>query len=178
MELRRERRVSYWPLSFIDDVNGVRVGGERELDNALEAAGNAAGIKWDRVKDWKGTKGKHLGVTIQDRQRHQKYRSSKTMAAWEVVRRLCKLPAKGKRALVTQQLLPILTYGCELYPEPSEQQRRLANTIYRWTIGVYPGSRADKVQALTFVGLHDIGVIMKNKRIWWQRRCTQGICRN
>jgi len=44
-ELRRERRVSYWPLSFIDGVNGVRVGGEQELDNALEAAGQAAGIR-------------------------------------------------------------------------------------------------------------------------------------
>jgi len=27
-ELRSRRRESYWPLSFIDDVNGVRVGGE------------------------------------------------------------------------------------------------------------------------------------------------------
>jgi len=42
-----------------------------------------------------------------------------------------------------------LTYGCELYPEPSEQQRRLANTMYRWAVGAYPGSRADKVQALS-----------------------------
>ena len=36
---------------------------------------------------------------------------------------------------------------------------------YRWTVGAYPGSRADKVQAL--VGLHDVGVVMMNKRIRW-----------
>jgi len=64
-----------------------------------------------------------------------------------------------------QQLLPILTYGCELYPTPSEQQRRLANQMYRWTLGVYKGSGADKVQ--DFVGVSDLGVVMANKRIRW-----------
>jgi len=44
---------------------------------------------------------------MQNQRRHQKYRSQKAVAAWEmVVKRLCKLPAKGKRTLVTQQLLP------------------------------------------------------------------------
>jgi len=100
-----------------------------------------------------------------DQRRHQKYRCQKAKAAWEVVKRLSKLPAKGKRTILTQQLLPILTYGCELYPDPSEQQRRLAYDMYRWTVGAYPGSRADKVQAL--VGLQEIGVIMRNKRIRW-----------
>jgi len=162
-ELRRQCRENYWPLSFIDDVNGVRVEGETELDEALEAAACAAGFRWDKAKNWKGTKGKHLGVTMQGR--HQKYRSQKAKAAWEVVKRLCQLPARGKRTLVMQQLLPILTYDSELYPNPSEQQRRLANEMYRWTVGAYRGSRVDKVQAL--VGLNDIGVIMRNKRIWW-----------
>ena len=37
--------------------------------------------------------------------------------------------------------------------------------MYRWTVGAYPGSRADKVHAL--VGLNDVGVIMQNKRIRW-----------
>jgi len=102
---------------------------------------------------------------MQDQRRHQKYRSQKAKAAWEVVKRLSKLPAKGKRSILTQQLLPILTYGCELYPEPSEQQRRLANEMYRWVVGAYPGSRADKVQVL--VGLSDVGSIMLRKRIRW-----------
>jgi len=64
MELWDIRRRSYWPLSFIDDVNEVRVGGEKEMDDALEAAGAEAGIKWDRSKDWRGNKGKHLGVVM------------------------------------------------------------------------------------------------------------------
>jgi len=164
-ELRAERRVSYWPLSFIDDVNGVRVGGEKEMDEALEGAAKEAGIKWDRDKDWKGNKGKHLGVVMQDQKRHQKYRCQKTKAAWEAVRRLSNLPAKGKRAILTQQLLPILTYGCELYPDPSEQQSRLAYEMCRWTVGAYPGSRRGKVYAL--VGLSGIDTIMRNKRIRW-----------
>jgi len=65
--------------------------------------------------------------------------------------------------IVVQQLLPILTYGCELYPTPSEQQRRLANEMYRWAIGAYRGSRAEKVQELAEV--NDIGVVMVNKRV-------------
>jgi len=165
MKTRRGRRTSYWPLSFIDDINGVRVGGEKEMDEALEIAGGRAGIKWDRTKDWRGTRGKHLGVVIQDKSRHQKYRCQKTKAAWEVVKRLNRLPASGKRRITTQQLLPILTYGCELHHEPSEQQRRLAYEIYRWTIGAYPGSRTDKVQCL--VGLPAIEDIMRNKRTRW-----------
>jgi len=120
-------------------------------------------VDWD--KNWSGDKGRHLGVVMQNQRRHQKYRCQKARAAWEVVRRLSKLPAKGKRTILTQQLLPILTYGCELYQDASEQQRRLANEMYRWAVRAYPGSRADKVQAL--VGLNDVGVIMHNKRIRW-----------
>ena len=163
--LRKEREVNYWPLSFIDDINGVRIGSERELDRAMEAAAKEAGVRWDREKNWKGNKGRHLGVVMQDQRRHQKYRHQKAKAAWEIVKRLNKLPARGKRAILTQQLLPILTYGSELYHEPSEQQRRLAYDMYRWTIGAYPGSRKDKVHAL--VGLEGIDQIMRNKRIRW-----------
>jgi len=164
-KLRGERRRSYWPLSFIDDVNGVRVGGEREMDEALAEAGREAGIKWGREKDWRGNKSKHLGVVMQDQRRHQKYRSKKAKAAWDIIRRLSRLPALGKRKILTQQLLPILTYGCELYPDPSEQQERLTYEMYRWTVGGYPGSRKDKLQAL--VGLGGIKEIMQNKRIRW-----------
>jgi len=128
-------------------------------------AAKEAGIKWDRAKNWSGKSGRHLRVTMQDQRRHQKYRSQTAKAAWEVVRRLCKLPAKWKRTLSTQQLIPILTYGCELYPEPSGQQQRLVSEMYRWTVGAYQGSRVDKVQAL--VGLNDIALIMQNTRIRW-----------
>jgi len=132
--------------------------------------------RWRGPQLWLGSSGstlriggvrrvsKYLGVTMPDQRRHQKYRSQKAMAAWAVVRRLCKFPAKGKSTRVTQQLIPILTYSCELYPEASEQ-RRITNEMYRWVIGAYPGSRADGVQALC--GLNDIGVVMQNKRIRW-----------
>jgi len=89
------------------------------------------------------------------------------MAAWAIVRRLSRLPPRGKRKIVAQQLLPILTYGCELYPTPSEQQRRLANGIYGWTVGAYKESRADKVQELRGLNANDVGIVMANKRIRW-----------
>ena len=98
-ELRNARRVSYWPLSFIDDINGVRVGGEKEMGKALEEAGSAAGILWDKGKNWKGKKGKHLGVVMRDVRRHQKYRCQKAKAVWEVVKRLNRLPPREKRKI-------------------------------------------------------------------------------
>jgi len=55
------------------------------MDQALEAAANAAGIRWDREKIWRGKQGKHLGVVMGDQQRHQKYRAQKVKAAWEVI---------------------------------------------------------------------------------------------
>jgi len=97
-------------LSFIDDVNGVRVGSVKELDEALEAAAKKAGVRWDHDKDWTGNKGKHLGVVMLDQRRHQKYRCQKAKAAWEVVRRLSKLPVRGKRMILTQQLLPTILH--------------------------------------------------------------------
>jgi len=53
-----------------------------------------------------------------------------------MIRRLSRLLVEGKQKILTQQLLPILTYGCELYHEPSKQQERLAYEMYRWTISV------------------------------------------
>jgi len=79
-------------------------------------------------------------VVMGDQHRHQKYRTQKARAAWEMIRRLSRLPALGQRKIVTQQILPILTYGCELYPEPSEEQRRLAGEIQRWVVGAYRGA--------------------------------------
>ena len=166
MNLRREKRETYWPLSFIDDVNGVYVGSEKEMGGALQKAEEEeVGIRWDREKDWKGTKGKHLGVAMGDRCRHQKYRTQKANAAWEMVRRLNKLTALGKRKIVTQQILPILTYGCELYPEPSKQHSHLAAEIQRWVIGAYRGSNKRKVEELA--GITEIGRLMLCKRIRW-----------
>ena len=79
-----------------------------------------------QIQGLEGKEGKHLGVIMQDQQRLQKYRAQRMKAAWEIVKRLSRLPARGKRKIMAQKLLPILTYGCELYPTPSEHQRRLA----------------------------------------------------
>ena len=64
-----------------------------------------------------------------------------------------------------QQILPILTYGCELYPESSEIQRRLARECQRWVVGAYRGSDGEKVEALT--GISELDRLMMCKRIRW-----------
>lgn len=63
------------------------------------------------------------------------------------------------------RLLLILTYGCELYPEPSEQQRRLANEVNRWIVGAYRGSREDKVRELC--GVSELGYLAAAKGRRW-----------
>ena len=106
-----------------------------------------------------------MGVIMGDKRKHQKYRAQKARAAWEMVKRLGRLSASGKRRIVTQQILPILTYGCELYPEASEQQRRLATECQRWVVGAYRGSDTEKVEALT--GISGLDRLMMCKRIRW-----------
>jgi len=165
MTLRNPKRERYWPLSFIDDVNGVCVGSVKEVDAALQSAAEEAGIRWDREKNWSGKGGKHLGVIMGDQRRHQKYRAQKARAAWEMVKGLGRLSAVGKRRIITQQILPILTYGCELYPEASEEQKRLARECQRWVVGAYRGSDSEKVESLTGIG--ELGRMMMCKRIRW-----------
>jgi len=165
MTTRQPTREKYWPLSFIDDVNGVCVGSEKEVDRALQGAAEAAGIRWDKEKNWRGKNGRHLGVTMGDKRRHQKYRAQKARAAWEIVKRLGRLSATGKRKIVVQQILPIMTYGCELYPESSEQQQQLATECQRWVVGAYRGSDGEKVEALT--GISGLDRLMMCKRIRW-----------
>jgi len=75
-----------------------------------------------------------------------------------LVRRLNRLPAVRKRKIAVQQILPVLTYGCELYSEPSEQQHRLAAELQRWVVGVYRGSNAMKVEEL--MGIADLRRLM------------------
>ena len=134
-------------------------------DEALQSAGEEAGIRWDKEKNWSGKQGKHLGVIMGDKRRHQKYRAQRARAAWEMVKRLGRLSAVGKRKVIIQQILPILTYGCELYPEASEQQRRLASECQRWVVGAYHGSDIEKVESLT--GISELGRLMMRKRIRW-----------
>jgi len=65
--------------------NEVRVGGETEMDEALEEAAQEAGIRWDKAKTWKGRQGKHLGVIMEDQRRHQRYRAQKAKAELEIL---------------------------------------------------------------------------------------------
>jgi len=53
------------PLSYIDDVNSVRVGPPGPMDEALETAAAEFNLQWDRSKDWKN--GVHLVVDLRER---------------------------------------------------------------------------------------------------------------
>lgn len=58
-------RDTFIPLSYIDDVNSVRVGKTGPLDDVLEEAAAWYRLKWDRSKDWKNKA--HLRLDINAR---------------------------------------------------------------------------------------------------------------
>jgi len=122
------------PLSYIDDVNSVRVGPLGPMDKALESAAAEFHLQWDRTKDWKN--GVHLRVDIKEK-RHWKVRTGRAEAVFNMIRSLKRLPPEEKRKLVIGQLFPILTYGSELDQNPTEEATRLARKFSRW---VYYGS--------------------------------------
>jgi len=114
----RSRKDVFIPLQYIDDVNSVRVGKEKQMDEALEKAAREYKLKWDRSKDWKNEV--HLGVNLNAR-KHWKFRTGRAEAAFNIVRRLSRLPPGEKRKVVIGKLLPILTYGAELHTIPLEE---------------------------------------------------------
>ena len=75
--------------------------------------------------------GKHLGVEVKNRARHQKYRAAKARAMWQVVKRLSRLPPKEKKQVACGEILQVLTWGGELYHQPLEEQKRLVAEISR-----------------------------------------------
>jgi len=81
------------------------------MDEALEGAAHAAGIRWVKSKGWKGRQGRHLGGSHARPGTPHEIPSTEAKAAWEMVRRLSRLPGWGKRKIAAQQLLPLLTYG-------------------------------------------------------------------
>ncbi|KAF8416439.1 hypothetical protein EV426DRAFT_721797 [Tirmania nivea] len=135
----RRRGGTFVPLSYVDDVNSV--------------------------KRWKEAEASYLGVNMRSRRKHQAYRTAKGKAAWELVRRLTKLPPKGKKQIVCGQLLPILTYGAELHTEPSEVMERLSAEWGRWICGGWRGSARTKIEDIT--GIPDLKTWMWTKRIRW-----------
>ena len=133
-------------------------------DEKLDASAQEMRWSWDHSKDWEG-KGKHLGVYIQDERLHWKERTRKARAAWELVRRLRRLPPSCKKQIVCGQLLPILTYGSECHPKPTEQMVRLSREWSRWVVGAWRGSNAGKVEDLS--GIDKLEGAMRRKKIRW-----------
>jgi len=88
-------------LSYIDDVNSVRVGKPGPMDEALEERASSYGLKWDRSKDWVNQV--HLGVNINKR-KHWKYRTGLAKAVFERIRRLPRLPPELKWKVTVGQL--------------------------------------------------------------------------
>jgi len=146
------------PVSYIDDVNSVRVGKKEPMDEALEEATSKYRLKWDRSKDWKNEV--HLGVNLNGK-KHWKFRTGRAEAAFNTIRRLTRLPPEEKRKVVIGQLLPILTYGAELYTTPSEEGSRLAARMARWVVMGYKGSSRRKVEEICGIGQ------LGKKRIRW-----------
>jgi len=159
---RTKRGDTFIPLSYIDDVNSIRVGNPRQMDEVLESAARDFNLRWDRSKDWKN--GVHLGVDMNGR-KHWKFRTGRAEAAFNVIRRLTRLPPAEKRKIVVGQLIPILTYGSELHQDPPEEARRLARKLVRWVVLGYKGSNENKIEDLTGIGR--LESLTRNKRVRW-----------
>ena len=121
-------RRDFIPLSYIDDVNSVRVGKVTNMDRALEGAATKYRLTWDRSKDWKDKV--HLGVNRNGR-KHWKFRTGRAEATFNMIRRLTRLPPEQKRKIVGGQLIPILIYRSELHQELPEEAKRLLRKLVR-----------------------------------------------
>jgi len=128
------------------------------MDAALEAVAGKYRLQWDRSKDW--TDSVRLGVNLK-RNRHNKFRTNKTRAMFNVLKRLTRLPPAAKRKVA---IGPTLTYGCELHTTP-EEGKWLADEILRWVGMGYRGSRAQKVSEVVVVERLD--ELMRRKRVRW-----------
>ena len=164
MNTRKGNRGSrvFAPLSYIDDVNSVRVGPPGPMDEALESAAAEFNLQWDRTKDWKN--GVYLGVDMREK-KHWKFRTRRAEAAFNTIRRLTRLPPEEKRKVVIQQLLPILTYGSELHRNPTEEAVRLARKFSRWVAMGYQGSNENKIEDITGIG--KLEALTHRKRVRW-----------
>jgi len=63
------------PLSFIDDINSVRVGKVDPMDEAIEEAKGEYRLRWGSNKD--GVDGVHLGVNVYSA-RHNRFSTERT----------------------------------------------------------------------------------------------------
>jgi len=132
------------------------------MDEALQKAGSQYRLQWDRSKDWKNRV--HLGVNL-NRGRYWKFRVGRTLAAFNAIKGLTKLPPEAKRKVVIGQLLPTFMYGSELHSELTEQGTRLAATMARWLAMGYKGSSRRKIEDIT--GIEALEVLTRRKRTRW-----------
>lgn len=123
---RNHTPTSFTSLQFIDDCNAIVRGNVQDMDKALGQAGAEFKLKWDRTGDWGN--GVHLG----DRNRHQKFREEMSNVAFQVIRRLSRLP---KKKMVVSQFMSILTYGAELHNTPSKKGEMYAAEWNRFITG-------------------------------------------
>jgi len=156
------RARDFIPLSYINDVNSIRVGRVANVDKAFEEASQKYELTWDRSKDWKDEV--HLRVNLNGK-RHWKFRTGRATAAFNEVRRLSRLNPEGKRKIVIGQLLPTLTYGSELHTEPSEEASRLAGRMARWVCMGYKGSNRQKVEEIKRIS--QLELMTHRKRVRW-----------
>jgi len=132
------------------------------MDEALESAARDFHLQWDRTKDWKN--GVHLGVNINGK-KHWKFRTGRAEAAFNMIRRLTRLPPEEKRKIVVGQLIPILIYGSELHQEPPEEAKRLLRKLARWVAMGYQGSNENKIEDITGIG--KLESLTHAKRVRW-----------
>jgi len=71
----------------------VRVGKEKEIDEALEKAASEYGLKWHRSKDRKNEV--HIEVNVNAKM-HWKFRTGRAEGAFNIIRRLIEAPAGGE----------------------------------------------------------------------------------
>ena len=98
-----------------------------------------------------------------DKKRHQKFREEKANAAFQLVRRLSRLPAKEKKKIVVSQLMAILTYGAELHSKPSKKGELQAAEWNRIITGGWRGSSRERLADIT--GIVELREGMKRNRV-------------
>lgn len=106
----------------------------------------------------------YLGVNL-NQERHHKCREEKANAAFQMVRRLTRLPPREKKKIVVSQLLPILTHGAELHWKPSKKGELYAAEWNRFITGAWRGSSRERVACIA--GIAGLEEAMRRKRIRW-----------
>ena len=94
-------------------------------------------------------------------------------AAFQMVRRLTRLPPREKKKIVISQLLPILTYGAELHSTPSQRGMGYAAEWNRFVTGAWRGSSRERVADI--VGIAELQEAMRRKIRWGASVYDRGV---